>query len=879
LNNTIRILLIDDNPDDRILVIRELEREFPGLRVEQVIDTPGFQGALEAGDFDLAITDYQLHWTDGLAVLRDVKERWPECPVIMFTATGTEEVAVEAMKIGLNDYILKSPKHYARLSAAVRLVLTAVEERRDRREAESRYQDLYKNAPVAYLSIGVDGDILDCNSAAEAYFGYSLEELQKMKVIDLCGEEFKPKARQVFEALKKDIPVENEEMVYRKKDGDNAYGLLSVSAMKDRGGNIVSSRSVIVDITERKRAEEKLRESEERLRTIAKASGDYIMMLDMDYRIQFINSTEQGVDPDLVIGTRLYELVDPEDQARVRAHLEQVIQDASRQEYETVYHRPDGTDVFYSSVAMPVIIQDRVVGVVVNSRDITDRKRATEALNLEREQLLSIFESINEIIYVADPDTYEILFVNKTLRDAFGKDLKGGICYREFQGFDEPCDFCTNNIILKNKGQPYRWEYHNPILDRDHMITDKIIQWTDGRDVRFELAMDITERKKAEERVKRLNHLFLGLGVDLIGNMETIVETSRDILSGELANYCRMERGRLLTALSTAPGEVLNLVERPEDLVCYEVISRSKGEPLVIEDLEATGFSETDPYVIKYGLKSFLGYPVILKRKTIGCLSLYDTRRREFASEEIELMGTLARALAIEEERLAREEDMKDFIDIASHELRHPVTLMKGYAVSLRDLWERLDEEQMKEMLAAIDHGSERLNRLVLGLLDLSRIERGRFGMDKQETELKPLIEQAIGELQRGGLRNQFELSIPDKMNTLKIDSERITELLLILLENAVKFSPPEVPIDIEVVPQDKEVLVSVLDRGLGVPEDYRELVFERFAQVEDALHHSIFGMGMGLYIAKEIVEAHGGRIWCDSREGGGSAFRFTLPL
>jgi signal transduction histidine kinase len=221
---------------------------------------------------------------------------------------------------------------------------------------------------------------------------------------------------------------------------------------------------------------------------------------------------------------------------------------------------------------------------------------------------------------------------------------------------------------------------------------------------------------------------------------------------------------------------------------------------------------------------------------------------------------------------------MKDFIDIASHELRHPVTLMKGYALSVIDLWEKIDEEKMKEMLTAIDHGAERLNRLVLGLLDLSRIERGRFSINRQEVELAPLIEQAIGELQRSGTSNRFELNIPDEMDILKIDPERITELLLILLDNAVKFSPPESPIDIEAAIQEQELLISVLDRGMGMPENYRELVFERFAQVEDALHHSIPGMGMGLYIAREIVEAHGGRIWCEPREGGGTAFSFTLP-
>ena len=151
----------------------------------------------------------------------------------------------------------------------------------------------------------------------------------------------------------------------------------------------------------------------------------------------------------------------------------------------------------------------------------TRLQRAEEALDFEREQLLSLFESIDEVIYVVDPESHEILYANKHLKDAFGKDLVGGICYRELQDLDEPCEFCTDKIIFKNKGEPYTREYHNPILDRDYLVTDRVIKWPDGRDVRFELAIDITERKEAElalresERISRAilshHHQLTGL--------------------------------------------------------------------------------------------------------------------------------------------------------------------------------------------------------------------------------------------------------------------------------------------------------------------------------------------------------------------------------
>lgn len=143
--------------------------------------------------------------------------------------------------------------------------------------------------------------------------------------------------------------------------------------------------------------------------------------------------------------------------------------------------------------------QGSTVGVVEFVRDITNRRSAEEALQKERSQLLSLFDSIDEIIYVSDPHTYEILYINKKMRKLFTGDFAGKKCYSLLQGKKKPCEFCTNHIILSNKGAPYRWEHYNPLLNKTYSVTDRIIRWSDGRDVRFEIAFDISERKNLEE--------------------------------------------------------------------------------------------------------------------------------------------------------------------------------------------------------------------------------------------------------------------------------------------------------------------------------------------------------------------------------------------
>ena len=125
-------------------------------------------------------------------------------------------------------------------------------------------------------------------------------------------------------------------------------------------------------------------------------------------------------------------------------------------------------------------------------------------LHFERAQLLTIFDAIPAIVDVVDPKTYEILYANRYTRDLFGADVTGKQCYEVFHPFDKPCGFCNNEELLQDRTQVPRWEYHSEVVNRDFLTTNTIIRWPDGRDVKFELSIDITERKKAEEDLKRL---------------------------------------------------------------------------------------------------------------------------------------------------------------------------------------------------------------------------------------------------------------------------------------------------------------------------------------------------------------------------------------
>ena len=396
---------------------------------------------------------------------------------------------------------------------------------------------------------------------------------------------------------------------------------------------------------------------------------------------------------------------------------------------------------------------------------------------------------------------------------------------------------------------------------------------------RVEVLEDAEEgRRQMQWYLEAVTGVFLSLGVDPVENMQAILHAGKEILGGDIVIYYRLD-GDYFSILSTLHEEEGFLeADHPEGYICYDAVSSDKETPITIEDLSRTGYVNTDPFVKEHGIRSFLGYPVRYEGKVLGCLCLYNKEEREFTKEEIEIAGLGSKEISIEEERLAYEQELKSFIDVASHELRHPLTIVNGYATCLESQWDSLDEEKRKLFLTDIIQGAERLSKLVDDFLDVSRIGRDSFPIEKRKAHITPLVERAIAEMRSRGATNDFDSSISYRVDSINLDPEKIVELLIILLDNAVNFSPDDSRIEVNAESDNEGIVVSVVDSGIGVAENIRGKIFERFFQGDDSEHHSKPGIGIGLYIAREIVDAHGGRIWCEPREGGGTVFSFTLP-
>jgi two-component system sensor histidine kinase KdpD len=213
-----------------------------------------------------------------------------------------------------------------------------------------------------------------------------------------------------------------------------------------------------------------------------------------------------------------------------------------------------------------------------------------------------------------------------------------------------------------------------------------------------------------------------------------------------------------------------------------------------------------------------------------------------------------------------------------SHDLRTPLASIKAAASSLLQEDVQWDKEARRSFALTIEHEADRLNRLVANLLDMSRIEGGALKPEKEWYPIQALIQDVLKRMQPLLQGREIRTSLPDDLPLVKVDYLQIDQVVTNLLENAVRYTPKESPIDIRVEVKDGQMLVSVADRGPGIPPADLERIFDKFYRVLRN-QRDTRGSGLGLAVSRGLVEAHGGRIWAENREGGGAIFRFTLPL
>jgi signal transduction histidine kinase len=253
----------------------------------------------------------------------------------------------------------------------------------------------------------------------------------------------------------------------------------------------------------------------------------------------------------------------------------------------------------------------------------------------------------------------------------------------------------------------------------------------------------------------------------------------------------------------------------------------------------------------------------------------YSTRVHTTSRDEVGQLATAFNRMSAELESLERLR--RELVANVSHELKTPISALRAHLENLLDGVEEPDPETLQVMLSQ----SERLSRLVDQLLDLSRLESGELTLRREGVPLGPLVAEVLSEVEvvRSGREVRVEDQVSDDIPLVFADRERLHQVLFNLLDNAVRLTPPGGEVVVSARRVDGRCEVSVADTGPGIPAEHLPRLFERFYRVDPARARDDGGTGIGLAIARSVVEAHGGRIRAESEVGRGSVFTFDLPV
>ena len=737
-------------------------------------------------------------------------------------------------------------------------------------QSESKFRAIFDHAPYAIaINSFEDGTLIDANQAYLESRSLTKEQLGAIR-----PREYTLITDDEVEALLQELATQgslkNIEATVLKNDGKPAHIIYSAVLLELEGRRQILSMTV--DITERRQKEAALQENMELLRATFNATTDGILVVNNDlkviqanrqfYRMWRVPPELRETDDDAT----LREFV--RDQLADPAGFQDVVDRLYHSGIQDMYEIPFKDGRVFECHTAPMVINGKEIGRVWDFRDISERKREEASIDFERRQLLSIFNSIDEFIYVSDPVTYEIIFANRRLRELLGGDPTGKRCYEALQGFEKPCDFCTNDIILNNDGQPYRWEYHNDKINSDVAIVDQIIRWPDGRDVRLEIAVDITERKKAEEMLRlseeKFSKIFM-MAPDFItiSRLEDGLIADVNIGFEETTGWKRDEViGRTSADIQfwLDPSERARLVE---DLKNKKEVSHRE-----IGFRRKDGTVRTGIYSAREISISDEGYLIFTMQDITDWKHLEEDRRElEYQlhqSQKLEAIGVLAGGVA--------------------HDFNNMLGAIMGYAELAMQTLDSSDpiRKNFSKILDAAQR-SANLTRQLLAFARKQTVEPVVFDLSASVEGTLKMLRRLIGE--------NIELTWHPSTGqcSVKMDLTHMDQILANLCVNArdaiadvgkitiqtdtVSFDEISCSAYADCLPGEY-VRLTVGDNGCGMDQETQKHVFEPFYTTKGVGQ----GTGLGLATVYGIVKQSDGFIQLSSEPGIGTTFNIYLP-
>jgi len=652
----------------------------------------------------------------------------------------------------------------------------------------------------------------------------------------------------------------------RHRNGEWRWCLSQDTPFRRDDGKVTQILGALVDITERKETEEALQASEARYRLVADNINDMVIRLSLAGDFLYVSPSSfnlLGYRPDELIGTPSVELLHPDDTDYVvRMVRKTLVERLLNQTITARFRHQDGYYLWIELSGRTVFDEQtgKPLEFIATLRDITERIRSAETLREQRDLLQQIIDNVPDLIFLKDVAGY-LQLVNKPVAQFYGTTVD-----EMFGKTDIDFNRKPDEIELIRTQDRIAFSTSRPFLIPEELVGNRYFQTTKiplrnvegAYDRLLVVASDITDRKVATEALREQRD-FLQLVIDSVPDLITVKD--RDgvfyLVNQEMAQ-----------GYGTAPE---NIIGKRDDQIPHTRV------PVVIN-------REEDQAVIDSGEPIFFAEQRILDK--VYQRTKIPLRNSEGIYDRVLMVATniterksaeeiLAQALASEKEL---GELKSRFISMASHEFRTPLTAIRATADTLLAYRHKLTSEQIDKRLAKIQDQVVYLTSIIEDVLQLTRLQVGAAVVDAVEIDLNALCAVIIDELrsQRSDI-DRLVYSCDESLHAVYMDKKLMRQIITNLLSNAFKYSPEGGPVHMTLAQEDEQLVLTVQDSGIGIPEEDRAYLFQPFHRAANV--GNLSGTGLGLVITKESVELQGGTLTVLSELEVGSTFIATIPF
>ena len=816
-------------------------------------------------------------------------------------------------------YPLKDPAGEIREVILVHDDITARKQAEDAlRESEERFRGIVSHSIAGVAEVDLTGRFLFANQRYCDIVGRSPTELLGLTMQEISHPDDLPRNLPLFQRIRHDgVPYVIEKR-YLRPNGSEVWVSNSVSGLRDHDGQVKSVVAVCVDVTDRRHAEEALREEKERLQTlIDNLPRGAVYRAVQNPEAGTIDFTFLSAGVEQVLGvtaeegiadaSRLYQAIHPDDRDRVSQEEKQSLRTLEQFNAEfRIYHR-SGQLRWLHCRSIPHRLPSGSIAWEGIFLDVTDTKLAEKALRENEDRLRLALEAGEMGTWSWDISTNTVQW-SPQLEAIHG--IPTGSFPGTFEAYQQDMHPEDRERVLASiqralsTGEDHHLEYRL-------VLPDGSIRWVEARGSVFRdqagqptymigVCTEITERMRREQDLRFLADASRSLAglVDHKSTLQRIASLAVPHFADWCTIYLPEESGTLrpLAVAHVDPAKIQLADELrrrwPPDPNApggvYQVFRTRQS--VLVEDVPEEMLRELvkdDEYfeiLRTLGLRSYMCVPLTVRQDIIGVMTFIAAESgRRYTAADLALAEDLARRAAIASENarlyatLREESQRKDeFLAMLAHELRNPLAPIR----SGLDLLGMMggDAEILGPMQQQVDH----LVRLVDDLLDVSRIMRGKIELRKEPVDLASIVGRAVDTVRpsTAKLAQSLSVDMPSQPVWIDADSVRMTQVIGNLLNNASKYTETGGRIELAVVPQESHVVVRVRDTGIGISAELLPHVFDLFTQDQRTIDRSQGGLGIGLTVVKNLVEMHGGNVTVRSGgRGQGSEFSVQLPI